>query len=113
MHHDTNACTDACLACARDCLATATTYCLAKGGDHAEPVHMRLMLDCAEICRTAADFMIRGSEQHHLVCAVCAEVCTECALSCDRLHDDRMHHCAEVCRHCAELCRSMSHASIT
>ena len=29
---------------------------------------VRLLLDCAEICRTSADFMIRGSELHPHIC---------------------------------------------
>jgi hypothetical protein len=31
-----------------------------------------LLLDCAEICQTAANFMLRNSELHSRTCAVCA-----------------------------------------
>ena len=76
---------------------------------HAEPNHIRLMMDCAEICQTSANFMLRGSDLHHLTCAACAEICDRCAADCDRMSDDpRMAACAEECRRCAESCRQMS-----
>jgi hypothetical protein len=69
------------------------------------------MLDCAEICETSANFMIRGSELHHLTCGACAEVCDRCAEDCERMGDDEtMRRCAETCRRCAESCHRMAGA---
>jgi hypothetical protein len=70
------------------------------------------MADCAQICRTSADFMIRGSDLHPLTCGVCAEVCQRCADDCEQMPgaDATMKRCAQVCRDCAESCRQMSHA---
>lgn len=101
-----HACIDACIACHRTCLHEAMNHCLETGGDHTEPTHFRLMLDCADICRTSADFMLRGSELHALTCGVCAEVCRRCAESCDRI--EGMADCASACRTCAEHCRRMA-----
>ena len=42
------------------CLQTVS-HCLEKGGDHARTEHVTLLLDCAEICQTAANFMLRNS----------------------------------------------------
>ncbi|MBA4308274.1 MAG: ferredoxin [Sphingopyxis sp.] len=99
-------CIDACQACHITCLQMAATHCLEMGGAHAEPQHIRLMLDCAQICATAADFMARGSAHHAAICKACAEICRACAESCDRL--DGMEECADICRRCAESCEAMA-----
>lgn len=101
-------CIQECQGCHAVCLETIT-HCLQKGGEHAEADHIRLMLDCAEICQTSANYMLRGSDLHTLTCGVCAEVCARCAQDCDRLGDDEMmRRCAEKCRRCAESCRRMA-----
>ncbi|MBB5538242.1 ferredoxin [Rhizobium giardinii] len=82
MHHhqppEMKTCIDNCLACYRECLSTATNHCLEMGGKHTEPLHFRLMMACAEICRTSAHFMLIGSEPHRHVCRERAEICTQC-----------------------------------
>jgi hypothetical protein len=57
---------------------------------------MTLLLDCAEICHTASNFMLRDSELHARVCAVCAEVCDRWAEECEKLGaaDEMMRDCA-------------------
>jgi len=82
------------------------THCLKVGGPHVEETHFRLMLNCAEICQTSANFMISGSSFHALSCAVCADVCEACADSCERL--EGMEECVKACRSCAEFCRKMA-----
>jgi hypothetical protein len=70
------------------------------------------LLDCASICHTSADFMLRGSDLHRPTCGVCAEVCQRCAESCERMAEDELdRRCAEVCRRCAESCRQMAGAA--
>ena len=101
-------CIENCLTCHRSCLETVT-HCLAKGGRHAEAAHIRLLLDCVEICQTSANFMLRGSLFHALTCGVCAELCQRCADDCARFSDDQiMAQCAQICRRCAESCRHMA-----
>lgn len=108
---DIQTCVQNCTECHRICLETAA-YCLQKGGKHAEPNHVRLLLDCAQICQTSADFMIRGSDLHTWTCAVCAEICEVCAKDCESMGDDQqMKRCAEVCRRCADSCREMARAA--
>jgi hypothetical protein len=99
-------CIDLCERCHRVCLETFTRHCLEAGGEHTEPDHARLMLDCIQICHTSADFMIRGSHLHHLTCAACAEVCRRCANSCEEIGE--MDECVQICRQCAESCAAMS-----
>lgn len=102
-------CIERCLDCHKACTETMV-YCLQQGGKHAEANHIRLMLDCAEICQTAGHFMQRGSPLHGAVCGACALVCQRCAADCERLSagDNRMAACAEMCRRCADSCQRMS-----
>jgi hypothetical protein len=102
------ACIQECQNCHNVCLETIH-HCLEIGGDHAESNHIRLMLDCAEICQTSANFMLRMSDLHTETCGVCATVCERCAQDCERFGDDQMmQRCAEVCRSCAQSCREMA-----
>jgi hypothetical protein len=97
-----------CMECHRICLETVM-HCLQMGGKHADPAHIRVLLDCAEICQTSANFMIRDSEFHARTCGVCAEICERCADSCEQIGaDEKMRQCIEICRRCAESCRQMA-----
>ena len=107
MSQDIERCISECLDCHRICLQTVQ-HCLEKGGKHASPEHIRLLLDCAEICQTSANFMLRGSPLHRRTCAVCAEVCTRCAESCEAIDGEQLDDCAEACRSCAESCAQMA-----
>ena len=103
-------CIDECIECHRVCLSTIS-HCLEQGGEHAAPQHIGLLQDCAQICATSADFMIRSSTVHGSVCAACAEVCRACTEDCERMGDDPvMRECADVCRSCAESCQQMAGA---
>jgi hypothetical protein len=99
-------CIDSCNDCHVMCLKNAMTHCLVQGGAHASAEHMRLMLNCAELCQTAANFMLSNSALHAPVCDACAEVCKACALSCLRIGD--MDDCADACTGCAESCTLMA-----
>ena len=103
-------CIDNCDDCRAACLATLT-HCLEQGGEHARPEHIRLLVDCAEICATSAGFMLRGSDVHGVVCEACAEVCEQCAESCESMDDEQTQACAKACRRCAESCRRMAGAA--
>lgn len=106
-------CLDDCLECHRACTETVV-YCLQMGGALAAPDHIRLMLDCAEICQTSAGFMLRHSPLHDRVCAASADICERCAANCDGMADDdpAMRECAETCRRCARSCREMAGAAV-
>lgn len=99
------ACIDACTHCYQVCLQAAMNHCLEAGGEHVKPKHFRLLMNCAEICRTSADFQLSSSQFSHHLCAVCAEVCEACATDCEKTGD--MEGCVEACRECAESCRQM------
>jgi hypothetical protein len=102
------ACIEECHNC-HDICTEIITHCLQMGGDHAEPNHIRLLLDCAEICQTSANFMSRMSNFHGQVCGICADVCERCTEDCERFSDDQMmQQCAAFCRSCAQSCREMA-----
>ncbi len=105
---DIDACVDLCQATHRACLETML-YCLGRGGAYADADHIRLLADCAAICQTSADFMLRDSPLHGSVCAVSAEVCDQCAVECDAFADNgRLERCARMCRQCAASCEAMA-----
>jgi hypothetical protein len=101
-------CIQNCQDCHRACLQTLT-YCMSQGGRHAEPQHVRLLMDCADICAVSANFMLRASDLHPFTCGACAQVCQRCADDCAAMGDDpRMKALADTCRHCAESCAAMA-----
>ncbi len=102
-------CIALCQQCHNICVETIGYY-LRMGSQmsdwHPDPGHVGLLANCAEICQTSANFMLRGSTR---ACAVCAEVCDACAQSCEQFPDDaQMRACADACRRCAESCRQMA-----
>ncbi len=97
-------CIDACQLCHDHCL-TEIAHCLTLGGDHAEPTHINLMMDCARVCETTAALMLTGSEFYRSQAAVCAEICEACAQQCETL--GQMDACVRVCRECAQQCEQL------
>lgn len=109
MHHvskEMQSCIDQCLGCYNTCLGTAMGHCMEMGGKHIESTHFRLMMACAEICRTSAHFMLLNTEHHKHTCRECAEICDECAKDCERIGG--MDECVKACRSCADSCRKMA-----
>jgi hypothetical protein len=106
MSEQMSRCIETCLACYKTCLSTAMNHCLETGGKHVEPKHLRLMMACAEICRTSAHFMLINTPHHKHTCRECAEICAECAENCASIGG--MDECVAMCRACSESCRAMS-----
>lgn len=107
MDASMQACIDACLKCFQSCEQTMI-HCLTMGGKHAEVEHMKTMQACAEISETSAKFMMLQSPFHTKTCGVCADVCTACAESCEKIGGAEMMACADICRKCADSCRAMA-----
>jgi hypothetical protein len=100
-------CIQDCLDCFSICKNTLS-YCIRQGGEHAELKHLSVMMDCAEICNTAAAFMLSGSTNHALTCGACADICKQCAQSCYAFNDSQMKECADMCTKCAKSCAAMA-----
>jgi hypothetical protein len=102
-----------CIQLCRDCHAMCTqtiSHCLKLGGRHAAPDHIRLMEDCAQMCATAADYMLRESPFHDRICRLCSDLCKQCGKDCEQVAgDDQMvKQCLEMCRKCADSCEHMA-----
>lgn len=108
--HEMQQCVAACLHCYATCRSMAVNHCLPHGGRHVDTDHFRTMLECAELCRAAADLMLISSPLHGELCRVCATSCEACAKSCETLGD--MQDCVVACRRCAESCRKMSGGAV-
>ncbi len=111
-HGGGGGCTDCgtcCSSCANACRQTLA-HCQKKGGEHADPAHLRLLADCADVCHACSLLCSRDSQFHAKMCALCAEVCAACAKSCEKLaaSDPQMKACADACRKCAEDCGKMA-----
>jgi hypothetical protein len=105
-------CIQNCSACHRVCLKSAA-YCRKMGGKHADPAHLRILRDCAEICQTSASFMRRGSAFHARTCGLCADICQRCEQSCRQFPNDaQMKACAAACHQCTSSCQMMAHMAM-
>jgi hypothetical protein len=100
-------CIAACTDCHQVCVETISAG-VQRGGEHAHLLHLRLLMDCAEVCDTTRDMMLRSSDFAHQMCGLCASVCERSAASCERVGGDQMNRCAEACRRCAESCNNMA-----
>jgi hypothetical protein len=101
-------CIEECSTCHDICVETIV-HCLTIGERHSDEHVVRTLMDCAEICQTSANFMLRRSDLHAHTCAACAAVCERCAQVCEHFAGDAdMQACAQACRTCAESCRRMA-----
>lgn len=100
-------CVDSCLSCASVC-TELIRHCLQMGGKHAEVSHVTIMIDCAEICQTSANFLLRKSDAHVETCGTCAAICRACEESCRQIGGVAMTSCADECARCAESCERMA-----
>jgi len=101
-------CISDCQECGSICQETIN-YCLQMGGKHVEANHLRLLIDCAEICQASQNSMLHRSQFEGAICGVCAQVCQHCAESCAEFTgDSQMQACAASCRRCAASCRRMA-----
>jgi hypothetical protein len=101
-------CTTTCWQCRDTCQNVLFNHCLKMGGKHVAETHVKIMIDCMEVCQTAADFMRRNSMMYPEICVACAAVCDACADSCQRIGGSEMERCADICRRSAVSCREMS-----
>jgi hypothetical protein len=95
-----NACADACDHCAAACLAEEDPKAMARC--------IALDMDCAQLCRLAAGYMARDSENAAAICALCSEICEACSGECEQHDMDHCKACARACRRCADECLRMA-----
>jgi len=99
-------CIGLCLNSHRTCIETAS-YAIKSEAMRADLFVM--LTDCAEMCQTTANSMIRNSLLHGILCRACAEACERCADACSQhAGDAQMVACTQTCRTCAQSCRDMA-----
>lgn len=97
------ACAVACNQCATSCLQEEDVDMMAKC--------IQTDLECAAICRSAAELMSLNSSYSTIICNICADACYNCAQECENHAEMGMEHCricAEACRICADECEKMA-----
>ncbi len=102
-------CIDNCRSAHQICVETMY-HCLSKGGEHSDPSHIGLLIDCAQINEMNADFMSRNSEFHTKMCELCADIDEKTAKDCDMMskNDDQMRACVEETTKSMNSCRMMA-----
>lgn len=93
--------------CAAICNSCADA-CVAEEMDMRQCV--RTCLDCADICEAAYRVATRRTGTNEIVLRemlqACVTACDICAEECDRHDNDHCALCAEMCRECARDCRA-------
>lgn len=97
-------CLAACQRCHDECHATLFGHCIPTGGAHAEATHVKLMMDCIDICNLAVGLLLQHSPLRAVTVNACAEICQACAVACEKMGGDQMLVCAQQCRNCANAC---------
>jgi hypothetical protein len=105
-YHDYKVCIDACLACAAVCNHCAAS-CLMEEDVKMMSLCIQLDMECAAICRAAAELMSLGSSHATRICILCADACDACAAECGTHQTRHCRECAELCKKCAAECRKM------
>ncbi|ODT86094.1 MAG: four-helix bundle copper-binding protein [Nitrosomonadales bacterium SCN 54-20] len=107
-HLDQNAkdCIAACNDCANEC-GCCFADMVGKDSPNDCPA---CCIECAAICRLAADAMCRNSRFAKQICKLCAEICDWCAKECEAHEGESCKRCVEACRRCAEACRNWAGA---
>ena len=101
-------CLELCENCYRVCLQTVI-HALQPHDRPFHESHLRLLMDCANICRTCADFLLSGSDFHDCGCRACARICEHCAEFCGERRDDAQMRAGEqACLRCNESCAQLA-----
>jgi len=100
-------CIELCVKCARAC-AECMVACLGEQDVKARAKCIQSLVDCAEICFLAVQFMSRDSLHAKTLCKLCAEICDACAKECGMHKDKHCPECARICMECADACRKMA-----
>ena len=101
-------CVALCIASHRSCL-TSARHVMGQPQLRAPAQLVALLQDCAELCQTTANSMLRGAPTHTLLCRACADLCEACAQACDAFKNDAvLTRCAATCRERGAACRRMA-----
>lgn len=103
-------CAKACDDCARMCnMCAAHCTKMVADGKKEHLATVRTCVDCASICKSASEIVIKSGPFSDLICTACADACKRCGDACEKHaeHDPIMKQCASECRKCENACRTM------
>lgn len=106
LSEEMSQCVENCFAAAEVCEHCADA-CI-EMGDEGMSRCIQLCRDVADVTTLHARFMLRESEHHAQLAAVCADLCEDCADECSQHDEDHCQQCVDVLRRCAESCREMA-----
>ncbi|MFB1049986.1 four-helix bundle copper-binding protein [Paraliobacillus sp. JSM ZJ581] len=69
---------------------------------------IRLDRECADICGYLEAAITRNSPYIKELAAVCAKICHDCGLECNKHEHDHCKKCADACFKCEEACKSIA-----
>lgn len=94
MHHSDATLYRQCHTAALDALRLT----IDAGEGEARRERITLLVDTADICRTAADFVQRGSAHQGAVARACAAVCRACREMCEASGESALEAVVKACR---------------
>jgi hypothetical protein len=98
MSKEVQQCVEACRECQKCCVALETS-----GGVDSKTI--QTAKDCAEMCQMCSNFAIRDSQFSSDMRRLCAEICNNCAVACEKMSRSSIaKDCAAACRRCADAC---------
>lgn len=99
---------DHCLECFRAC-SEAMAHTIDLRRQHWEHEHYRILLDCIDVCKTTAGFLIRQSDYYKDICSVCALICKETTKCCQEFGNDPfMLKAGDIASKCAKSCLALT-----
>ena len=110
LNDEMKAAIEACQACHDACMETTAKLRMRGPGDEGQ---IGALLDCADLCRLAANFLARDSPLHAMACALCADACQRAARDCERVDDESVRRTADACRRTADRCRRLAAVAVT
>ncbi|POP41525.1 four-helix bundle copper-binding protein [Superficieibacter electus] len=102
-------CIETCYLCAVACDNCAAS-CLEEESLEMMRTCIKLDIQCANICRFAAQSMTLNSDSTYVqeLCRLCADVCQKCGDECATHEHEHCQDCSRACHRCAEQCRKMA-----
>lgn len=97
-------CITSCEKCRAACIR-AVTQSLELGGEYARREHIRLLLDCAEICQVSVNFLLRGSPSAGYFCSIGGRLCDRYVRNYKGLGG--LDECVVACENAAVLCHKL------
>jgi len=99
---------EACLRCYSTCMSAGLLPFRGVSDAWIDDELRQLLIVTAELCKVTAKYLRTGNSQAGALCAVCADLCGQCAAACDARGE--LTECVRDCRLC--MSRSLEAAQM-